>query len=121
MATVRVIHSLGDLDDDLSSIAARVKPEMRDVVDDARRETERLAKQFAREKSGIHGKAYYKRISSEMTGPLEAEVGPTGTPKTEFVGAGFRHGVNTDLPRAADATGPEMAADVREKVSRWFW
>lgn len=118
---VRVTGSVGDLAHDLEEIAVRVRPDMRRVVNGSRISAERLAKQFAQEKAGPHGKDYYKRISSEMTGDLEAEVGPTGAPKTEFVGAGFRHGVNTDLPRTADAIGPEMAAGIRRKTSEWFW
>lgn len=118
---VNVIGGVGDLARDMESIATRVKPDMREVVNEERLECERLTKSFAREKSGPHGKDYYKRISSEMTGALTAEVGPTGVPKSEFVGAGFRHGVNTDLPRAADIAGPDMARKVGRKVDGWFW
>lgn len=118
---VHVIGGVGDLAHDLEGIAARVRPDMRGVVEEERVHAERMTKQFAREKSGPHGKAYFKRISSEMTGLLSAEIGPTGVPKSEFVGAGFRHGVNTDLPRAADIVGPEMARKVGRKVDGWFW
>lgn len=118
---VKVTDGINDLANDLAGITTSVLPGLRGVVSDARRSTERNAKRFAREKAGIHGERYYKRITSEMTGPLSAEVGPTGVPKTEFVGAGFRHGVNTDLPRAADIAGPEMAAGVRRKLDGWFW
>lgn len=118
---VHVSHGIDDLASDLADIAARVKPDMRGVVNESRRSAERLAKGFAREKAGPHGKDYYKRISSEMTGLLSAEIGPDGVPKTNFVGAGFRHGINTDLPRTADIVGPEMARNVRNKVGDWFW
>lgn len=121
MATVRVIGGVDDLARDLEGIAVRVKPDMREVVNESRIEAEETMKGFAREKSGPHGKAYFKRIDSEMTGPLSAEIGPSGIPKSEFVGAGFRHGVNTDGARTSDVVGPELARKVGRKVDGWFW
>lgn len=118
---INVRHGIADLAADLSDIAVRVRPDMREVVNESRVEAERLMKEFARERSGPHGKAYFKRISSEMTGPLTAEIGPSGVPKSEFVGAGFRHGVNTDSARTADVIGPEMARKVGRKIDGWFW
>jgi hypothetical protein len=118
---VRVIGGVGDLARDLEGVAVRVKPDMRGVVNESRKSAEMRARGFAREKAGPHGKDYHKRISSEMTGELAAEIGPSGVPKSNFVGAGFRHGVNTDLPRTADIVGPEMAAGVRRKIGGWFW
>lgn len=86
-----------------------------------------LAKALARAKAGSHGTNYYKRITSEMSGDLglfgntwSAEYGPTGSPKTEFVGVGFRSGTNDDLPRSADAAGPELARDVRKMITALF-
>ena len=49
------------------------------------------------------------------------EYGPTGSPKSEFVGVGFRHGLNTDLPRSSDIVGPKMANAVQDLPGRWFW
>lgn len=118
---VHVTHGIDDLASDLADIAARVKPDMRGVVNESRRSAERLAKGFAREKAGPHGKDYYKRISSEMTGLLSAEIGPTGIPKSEFVGVGFRHGTNTDLARTSDIVGPAFARAVRDQIDGWFW
>lgn len=79
-----------------------------------------LAKALAREKAGPHGKNYHKRITSERTGLLEGEYGPEGIPKTDFVGVGFRHGRNTDLPKSADKMTPAAAADVRKLITRLF-
>jgi hypothetical protein len=118
---VRVVHSVGDLERDLRAAAAIGKTELPQVVRKNLREGIARAKVFARASAGPHGEAYYKRISGEMTGPLSAEFGPSGSPKTEFVGVGFRHGHNLDLPRTADIIGPQMAGDVGDVVDRMFW
>lgn len=118
---VRVVHTIGDLEDDLRAAAAIGKKELPKVVRKNLREGVAQAKVFARRSAGPHGKAYYKRISGEMTGPLSAEFGPTGSPRTEFVGVGFRHGTNLDLPRTADIIGVQMAGDVDDVVDRMFW
>lgn len=127
MATVRVRHDIGDLSSDLARLAAETRPRMRGVVRDGVKVGTQLARQFARESSGPHGKNYYKRITGEMHGDLglfgntiSGEYGPTGTPKTEFVGAGFRHGINTDLPRSADIVGPSFLRSVDDEVGDMF-
>lgn len=117
---IRVEHSIGDLASDMAAIPPTA---MRDMVDTVRKNTEagmRYAKGFARQSSGPHGTNYYKRITSDMTGPLTGEYGPHdgGTP----VGAGYRHGPpNTDLARSADLIGPRFARDVEKLPDRWFW
>lgn len=125
---IKVSHDIGDLADDLASIAKRVRPEMRGVVRDGVKVGTQLARGFAREKSGPHGKRYYKRITGQMYGggglfgnTISGEFGPEGVPRSEFVGAGFRHGVNTDLPRAADIVGPAFIRSVDDHVRQWFW
>ena len=120
MATLRVIHHIGDLADDLAKIPPTARRDMAETVKKNVDAGERYAKGFARAASGPHGKAYYKRITSEMTGELSGEWGPHdgGTP----VGAGYRHGgVNTDLPRSADLVAPRFARDVERLADRWFW
>lgn len=111
---VRVHHTIDRLAADQAAapvtFAAKAPAAVKGAADFGRD----LARALAREKSGPHGKAYWKRINSERTGTLTAEFGPDGTPKTEFVGAGFRHGRNTDLPVAAD----KAAADLAERVCR---
>lgn len=115
---IRVRHSIDRLAHDYEQIpvqaAAGLARIARDNVDYGRD----LAKALARERSGPHGKSYFKRISSEMTGPLSGEWGPSGSPKTEFVGAGFRSGVNTDLPQSADKVIQSASADVRKLITR---
>lgn len=118
---VRVTHDLDNLADDLARIAAEAKPKLSKVVKRNVEAGNRIAVRLAREKSGPHGKNYYKRLSAEMTGPLQGEYGPEGIPKSDFVGAGFRHGVNLDLPNSADLIGPKFGRDVLDEAGSWFW
>ncbi len=127
MATVRVTHSVGDLSADLAKIAVQVRPRMRGVVRDGLKVGTALSRQFARDKSGPHGSKIWKRINSNMNRDLglfgntiSGEWGYDGVPKSEFVGAGFRHGINTDLPRAADIVGPSFLRSVDDEVGDLF-
>lgn len=127
MASVRVTSSLGDLSADLVKIAGETRPRMRGVVRDGVKVGTTLARGFAKEASGPHGQRYWKRITSSMnTGlglfgnTISGEYGPTGSPKTEFVGAGYRSGINTDLPRSADIVGPSFLRSVDDEVADMF-
>ena len=109
---MRVEHNLHDLSSDLAKVPVKAAKEIPKVVRRNAVEGKKLARSFARARSGPHGFLYYKRINAEMTGPYSAEYGPDGDPKTEFVGAGWRHGVNLDLPDSADIVGPKFAREV---------
>lgn len=114
---VRVTHTLDGLVRDLAAVKPKFDVEAPALVERNANKGNASAQSMARERSGPHGKAYYKRLSAEMTGPLTAEYGPHdgGTP----VGAGFRHGgVNTDLPNSADIIGPKFADEVGDMAER---
>lgn len=117
---VRVRHTIDRLADKYEKIPAQALVGMNKIVRENVDYGRDLAKALAREKAGPHGQSYYKRITSEMTGPLEGEYGPTGSPKSEFVGVGFRSGINTDLPQSADRVGPAAAADLRRLITRLY-
>lgn len=128
MPSVRVTHSIGDLASDLTGIAKKARPDMVKVVREGVKVGTSLARDYAKESSGVHGKNYYKRISGEMFGVVEfggvggisGEYGPHdgGTP----VGAGWRHAPpNTDLTRSADVIGPAFVGEVRRLPDKWFW
>lgn len=117
---VRVRHQIDRLADDYAEIPVKAVVQMRNIVSENIDYGRDLAKALARAGAGPHGKHYYKRISSEMTGLLEGEFGPDGTPKTEFVGVGFRSGTNKDLPAAADALPASVSRDVRMMLTRLF-
>lgn len=119
MSSVRVTHGIDMLAADARRAAVTARGRMTTVVKKNTEQGNRLAQRFAREMSGPHGKAYYKRLSGEMTGPLTGEYGPHdgGTP----VGGGWRNGPpNTDLPRSADIQGPRFAKDAA-KALEVFW
>lgn len=111
---------IGDLTRDLargSTIVERKGPGI--VKRNVNRGT-KVAQGIAKRASGPHGKNYFKRITGEMTGPLEGEFGPNagGTP----VGAGYRHGPpNTDLEKALDIVGPAFRKQVSALVDETFW
>lgn len=127
LASINVRHGMGDLSADLANIAAQTRPRMRGVVRDGVKVGTQLARGFAREKSGPHGSKVWKRINSSMNRDLglfgntiSGEFGYDGVPKSEFVGAGFRHGINTDLPRAADIVGPSFLRSVDDEIGDLF-
>lgn len=117
---VRVRHSIDKLADDYAAIPSKATAGMVRIVRDNVDYGRDLAKALAREQAGPHGKNYYKRISSEMTGLMEGEYGPTGEPKNDFIGVGFRSGINTDLPQSADKVAQSTSADVRKLITRLF-
>lgn len=121
MASIRVTHSIGDLAADAAAIPVKFARKAPGVVLRNAREGNKIAQRLSRQKAGPHGKNFYKRMSAERTGPLTAEYGPEGSPKTEFVGVGFRSGENLDLPNSADQIGPKFASDVLDAADGLFW
>lgn len=117
---IKVRHRIDRLAEDYATIPAKATVGLariaRDNVDYGRD----LARALAREGAGPHGQNYWKRISSEMTGLFEGEYGPTGEPKTDFIGVGFRSGINTDLPQSADKVIQSASADVRKLITRLY-
>lgn len=122
MARVRVEHSIGDLVADCSKIPVQMVTEGSKVVRRSVREGNALARAAARGSSGVHGKNYFKRITGEMTGPLEGEYGPHGDVVGNAVGGGWRNGPpNTDLEKSLDVIGPKFAKAVDDMVAGLFW
>lgn len=119
MTSIRVTHSIGDLASDMAAIPVKFARKAPGVVKRNVTEGNKIAQGFARERSGPHGKAYWKRLSAEMTGPLTGEYGPHdgGTP----VGAGYRTSApNMDLPNSADLIAPKFAKDVGDAAEEAF-
>lgn len=115
---VRVIKTTDKLVSDLTSIPVGFARRAPEVVKEHVTAGNKLAQQFARDRSGPHGKNFWKRYSGEMTGPLEGEFGPHdgGIP----VGGGWRNSVNLDLPNAADIIGPQFAGAVGDLAGDLF-
>ena len=118
---IRVIHGIDDLASDMAAIPVRFSSQAPRAVRRNVEQGNRLAKTLARSRAGRHGEHYYKRLTAEMVTPWVGEYGPEGTPKTNFVGVGFRSGRNMDLPNSADVVGPRLAKDVGDIVDRLFW
>jgi hypothetical protein len=116
-----VTNTLDDLAADIGAIPVRAQAALPRVVHKNLTKGNRIAQRLAREKAGPHGKNYWKRLSAEMTGPLSGEYGPEGEPKSDFIGVGFRHGVNLDLPNSADQIAPKFAGDVLDAADGLFW
>jgi hypothetical protein len=119
---ISVQGGVADLADDLAKIPPRAAGRMATVVKRNVEQGNRQAQRLARAAAGPHGANYWKRLSGEMTGPLEGEYGPHGDVVGNAVGAGWRNGPpNTDLPKSADIQGPKFANDVAKMLDRLFW
>lgn len=122
MVTVRVSHTIDDLANDLTAIATQTPARLSAVVRRNVEEGNRVAQGIARAASGPHGRLYYRRLTSEMTGTLTGEYGPEGDVAGNAVGAGWRNGPgNHDLEKSLDVQGPKFARDVVDEVDRMFW
>lgn len=127
---VSVRHTLDDLQRDMERMPPELYRQGAAIVRRSASEGGKIARMIAREKDGPHGKAYWKRINWDRSariaaafgsGSISAEYGPDGFPKTDFVGAGWRHGTNTDLEKSMDLIGPIMAGYVRDMLDDFFW
>jgi hypothetical protein len=124
---VRVDHSdITWLAVDQAEIVIGARRQMPGIVRSNVRKGMRAEKTIAKAAAGPHGKSYYKRITSRMskgfagatTSVYQGEWGPHdgGTP----VGAGWRHGVNTDAARSADLIAPGFRKDVSDMIGSLF-
>lgn len=140
--SVRVIHDLDDLANDMQAIRARVRPDMRGVVREGIRAGNELAKGYAKTSSGDHGKYYPRTFTPSMHrglglfgntisgeyGPDESIVvqGKKGAFNPGGMGPGFERGSrnsppHNNLSRSADLIGPIFEREVDAKVGEWFW
>lgn len=121
---IKVTHSLDDLADDLETIVRRAPRDMAKVVREGIRAGNMVARDFARESAGAHGKHYHRAFSAEMTGRTTGEYGPDAAMPQG--GMSFEHGSRNqpphlDLARSADLIGPSFAQEVRKLPDDWFW
>lgn len=121
MASIRVSNKLDDLTRDMAAIPPAAAAQMPGLVARHAALGNATAQRFARQRSGPHGKMYYKRITAEQRTPLFWEYGPTGDVVGSAVGAGWRDGPpNTDLERSQDVVGPKFADAVGKTAERLF-
>jgi len=118
---VHGIAGIADLADDCKVISRAVPVRGRAVVRKNIEYGNIVAQNIAKKAAGPHGKDYFKRLSSEMTGPLVGEYGPWGPPKTDYVGVSGTAGAMRDLEKSADRVGPRFARDAGRMLDGLFW
>lgn len=122
--SIRVTDTLDDLESDLKKIARQAPRDMVRTVRANAQRGNRLAKNFARESAGEHGKHYHKAFSFEAISPLVWEYGPdSAMPQggMSFEGGSMNQPAHNDLEKSQDITGPMFAKDVSRLADHWFW
>lgn len=110
---------------DYTAIPNRATRGVADAVEETAKKGERLAKAFARESAGDHGKHYPRSITSESSGLLGLSwvYGPdSALPQG---GMSFEYGSRNqpphlDLNRSADLIGPELGRKIMDAVQDSF-
>jgi hypothetical protein len=115
------IEGISDLASDLELIPRAAILRGRAVVQRNIEIGNTIAQGIARKAAGKHGKDYFKRLSSEMTGAWVGEFGPEGPPKTDYVGVSGTEGAMRDLEKAADKVAPRLARDAGRMLDGLFW
>lgn len=121
---IRVTHDIDDLAADLRTIAAEAKPTMARVVREEARLGNELARGFAKQSAGAHGKHYPNAFSVERVAPLAYEYGPDASKPQG--GMSFEHGSRNqkphlDLNRSADIIATRFGGAVLNDVGDLFW
>lgn len=124
MASIRVEHTIDDLESDLRKIAVTARGKMADIVKRDARTGNTIAKSRARESAGAHGKHYHKAFTAERITPLMWEYGPDAARPQG--GMSFEFGSRNqpphlDLNKSADLIGPQLAKDARDLLGDLFW
>lgn len=129
---VRVRENLGDLIADLEKVGKEAPPKLRGVVKDGIKTGNSVAKDFARESAGAHGKHYHRAFTTEMRPTYtvfghrlySGEYGPDiAYPQG---GMSFEWGSRNqpphgDLNKSADIIGPAFAGEVRGVIDEVLW
>lgn len=121
---ITVTHGIDDLANDLAAIPVRAVTDMVRTVAENARTGRDVAKLFAQESAGKHGKHYHKAITVESLAPLIWEYGPDSSKKQggmSFEWGSRKQKPHKDLAKSADVIGPEFHSDVRALPGRWFW
>lgn len=132
MVSIRVTNHLDDLTRDMAAIPAAVPKRLVGIVRDGANAGASLARDFARESAGKHGKHYPKAITAEVRKPFagfgagvySAEYGPDAARKQG--GMSFEWGSRNqpphlDLNKSADIIGPALDGEVRNMLRELFW
>lgn len=133
---INVTHDIDDLANDLTAIARRVRPDMREVVRDGIRAGNELAKGCAKTKNpaGSHSRKYPGTFSAEMYrnlglfgNTISGEYGPRHQGQGMLAGIledgrpGAHNAPQNNLRKSADLIGPQLLNEVDARVKDWFW
>jgi hypothetical protein len=119
--SVSGIEGIADLADDLKLIPRTARLRGNALVLKHAEIGNDIARGIAKKAAGKHGKNYFKRLSAERTGAWQAEFGPEGPPKTDYVGVSGGEGAMRDLEKAADRVAPRFARDAGKMLDSLFW
>ena len=129
MASIRVVHNIGDLADDCASIVKKVRPDMTRVVRKNVHDGMIMARANARRTAGKHGKHYPRSITEEMKlfgglGLIAGEYGPDEALRQggmSFEGGSRNQPPHLDLFKSSLKIGGPFVRDVDRAVGGWFW
>lgn len=118
--------NIRDLATDFQSIPARATRAAGDVVGKIADHGTTLARTFARESAGKHGKHYHRAITSERRHPLGLVwvYGPDAAKRQgdmSFERGSRNQPPHNDLAKSADIVGDKFELKVNLRVDGWFW
>lgn len=121
---VTVVHTIGDLVDDLKAIGPRSRRGFAQAVRTSAQQGSRVAKASARKTAGRHGKHYPKSIRPEKRDQFHWQFGPDSSMKQGRMS--FEHGSENqpehlDLAKGADSIAQSFPAAVGDVVDDCFW
>ncbi len=122
--SIRVTHTVDQLDRDASRLPKRFAVGMAKVLRTNAREGNQQAKSYAKESSGKHGKHYPNAFSYEARGPFEWEYGPDESKPQggmSFENGSVNQPAHNDLARSADVIGKQLQGDVSDELDKLFW
>ena len=132
MASIKVTNHLDDLTRDMAAIPVAAAKRMPGIVRDGALAGAQIARDFARESAGKHGKHYPNAITAEArkafrgfgAGVYSAEYGPDSARRQG--GMSFEWGSRNqpphlDLNKSADIIGPAFPGEVRNMLRDLFW
>lgn len=131
MGHLHVRHHIRDLANDLGAISRRAQPDMIRLVREGVKVGNMLAKDFARESAGRHGRRYPGAFSAEMqpvTGGfgvyrVAGTYGPDAAKpqgNMEFERGSRNQKPHLDLARSADIIGPALVKETGDMIDGWF-
>lgn len=129
---VSVQHGIDDLHRDMATIPARAVKDMVSVVREGVKTGNAVAKGYAKESAGAHGKHYPKAFSWQMNPisggfgaySISGVYGPDASKRQgnmSFEGGSRNQKPHRDLAKSADLIGPAFVGEVRRLPDKWFW